>query len=257
MLPKTHQDDWEELAACDPMWAILTHKAKQGNKWETQAFFDTGRAEIDRLWQEIGPLSIGRNRALDFGCGLGRLTRALLQHYREAYGVDVSTNMVQQARTLTPECIFHCNQTDDLSLFPDEMFDLVYSNIVLQHLPSREIIARYIAEFFRVTTPGGLVVFQVPCCKSWRNRLNLKRSVYHLLRSIGVRSEIIFRKPLFKTLSLHPMRMTAVPRNHVRQIVKQSCGELIRTRRDASAHFAMFYFCRRLPGQAGLSSPAR
>lgn len=240
MLPKAHKVDWEELAGFDPMWAVLSEKEKRGNKWRPEEFFKTGKVEIDRLWKEIEPLCTSRRKALDFGCGVGRLTRSLKPYFGEACGVDVSASMIERAKEYTPECNFYVNDADDLSLFADGAFDLVYSNIVLQHQPSPKIIAKYIGEFFRVTAPGGLVVFQVPSRKSLRNILNLKRTAYHLLKSIGVNSEMIFTK-----FPLHPMRMTAVPQEQVREIIRRSNGELIRARRDTSAHFAVFYYCRR------------
>jgi hypothetical protein len=38
----------------------------------------------------------------------------------------------------------------------------VFSSIVLQHVPDRPAIERYVAEFCRVVRPGGLVMFQLP-----------------------------------------------------------------------------------------------
>ncbi len=237
---QTHKTDWEELGSLDPMWAVLSQKAKRGNKWNAEAFFDAGRVEIGHLMAEINLFSDARGKALDFGCGLGRLTRALLGHYREAFGVDISENMIKRAREFTPACTFQLNVSEDLSQFPDKTFDLVYSNMVLQHLPTAEMIGKYVSEFFRVAVPGGLVVFQVPYRKSVRNFFNLKRSAYHLLKALGIQSEVIFTR--FK---LHPMRMTAIPRERVEQIIRDAGGELICQRPDKSAHFAVFYFCRR------------
>ena len=56
---------------------------------------------------------------------------------------------------------FVVNDRPDLSLFGDASFDLVYSNIVLQHMPP-ELARAYLAEFFRVVREGGFVVFQIP-----------------------------------------------------------------------------------------------
>lgn len=236
-----HKTDWEELASLDPMWAILSEKNKRGNKWDVHEFFDTGKGEIDSLMTEVSGFSDGRGKALDFGCGLGRLTRALLSHYDEAHGVDVSEVMINKARESTPRCHFYVNNSDDLSQFPSETFDLVYTNRVLQHLPSAAMIGKYVREFFRVATPSGLVVFQVPFRKSYRNVFNLKRSAYHLLKVLGVDSEVIFTR--FK---LHPMKMTALPKQDALTIIGESGGELIKQRPDTSAHFAVFYYCRRL-----------
>lgn len=236
-----HKTDWEELASLDAMWAILSERDKRGNKWDGEQFFRSGDEEIAQLLAEFGSLSASRRRALDFGCGVGRLTRALLSHYDEAHGVDISDGMIQKARSLTPRCHFHVNNSDDLLLFPDAMFDLVYSNRVLQHLPSSAMIGRYLGEFFRITAPGGLVVFQVPFRKSVRNLWNVKWSAYRLLKILGVRSEIIFTR-----LDLHPMRMTAFSRKQVVEKIKESNGELLKQRPDTSAHFAVLYGCRKL-----------
>jgi ubiquinone/menaquinone biosynthesis C-methylase UbiE len=240
MLARTHKMDWEELAALDPMWAILSEGAKRGNKWDVEEFFNTGKIEVHELMKQVDVHAGGSGKALDFGCGVGRLTRGLLGYFREAYGVDISENMIKKARELTPRCDFRVNNAADLSVFADKTFDLVYSNRVLQHQPSAAVIANYVSEFFRVTTPGGLVIFQAPYRKSARNILNLKRSAYHLLKGLGVRSEVIFKK-----YKLHPMRMTALPRNRVLAIIEKSGGVLLRERPDTSAHFAVMYFCRK------------
>jgi ubiquinone/menaquinone biosynthesis C-methylase UbiE len=239
-LVQEHKNDWEDLASLDPMWAILSDKDKRGRGWNTADFFKTGELEIANLMREIESLPRERAKALDFGCGVGRLTRALLSYYGEASGTDISETMIQKARELTPQCHFFVNRSADLSQFPDATFDLVYSNIVLQHLPSAAMIRSYIAEFFRITAPGGLVVFQVPTSKSLRNIFNLKRSTYHLLKAFGLSSEVLFSR--FK---LHPMRMTSVPQAQISSTIEKSGGQLLKQRPDSSAHFAIFYFCRR------------
>lgn len=237
---RTHKADWEELASFDPMWAVLSQADKRGNRWEAQEFFRTGQREIDQLMSDLSALPIDRAKALDFGCGLGRLTRGLQLYFREAHGVDVAANMIEKAREFAPQCHFHLNEAEDLSLFSDGTFNLVYSNRVLQHLPSAAMICKYVSEFFRVTVPGGIVVFQVPYRKSYRNTLNLKRSAYHLLKALGFNSEVILRR-----YKLHPMRMTAVSQDHVCSIIRESGGELIRQVHDSSAHFAVLYYCRK------------
>jgi SAM-dependent methyltransferase len=48
-----------------------------------------------------------------------------------------------------------------LTLLGDRLFDLIYTDLVLQHLPP-DISVRYIAEFLRVLSPEGVLVFQLP-----------------------------------------------------------------------------------------------
>jgi ubiquinone/menaquinone biosynthesis C-methylase UbiE len=103
-------------------------------------------------------------KALDFGCGPGRLTQALAEHFREAHGVDIASSMIAKAQELNKygeRCIYHLNDRPDLQLFDANTFDLVYSWLVLQHMP-KQLALGYIAEFARVTKPGGVMVFQIP-----------------------------------------------------------------------------------------------
>jgi SAM-dependent methyltransferase len=160
------QRDWEELGRIDPLWAVLTDPSKKNNRWDPKEFFATGEAEIECLMDNVAtlPLSLRRGRALDFGCGVGRLTQALCTHFEQCIGVDIAPSMIELAREYNrfgDRCQYHVNAADDLRLFEDGRFDFVYSNIVLQHIPP-EYSARYIRDFVRVLTPGGMAVFQLP-----------------------------------------------------------------------------------------------
>lgn len=158
---------WERLAREDPYWAVLTDSRKSGNRWDLEEFFATGEAEVSAslacIKQHVPDLVPGGS-ALDFGCGVGRLSLALAKHYREVVGVDVASRMIELAnqQNRSPDTLrFVLNQRDDLAQFADHSFDLVFSLITLQHVPP-ELIRIYVSEFVRITRPGGLLYFQVP-----------------------------------------------------------------------------------------------
>lgn len=157
---------WDELAKRDPFWAALTHPDKAAGGWQQEAFLQSGVDEIGAVLDRARALGLqwSDRRALDFGCGPGRLTQALAARFERADGVDVSKAMLDSARRLNraPErCHYHLNKTRDLSLFGDATFSFVYSTLALQHMQPRYSRA-YIREFLRVTEPGGVVVFQLP-----------------------------------------------------------------------------------------------
>ncbi|MDQ2699827.1 MAG: class I SAM-dependent methyltransferase, partial [Actinomycetota bacterium] len=110
-----------------------------------------------------------RRRALDFGCGVGRLTFALANEFERVDGVDISAPMIEKAAEyearfspgLPGETHFHLNTNLDLSLFDGEQFSFVLSLVVLQHLQP-EFSRTYITEFCRLLEPGGTLVFQIP-----------------------------------------------------------------------------------------------
>jgi SAM-dependent methyltransferase len=160
------QRDWNELASKDAMWAVLTGPLGAARAWDPKAFFQTGSDEIAALLERLR--SVGATpdagRALDFGCGPGRLTQALADHFSRADGVDISAVMIEQARRLNrhgDRCTYHVNGRNDLSLFGDSTFAFIYSSITLQHMEP-QFSRRYIEEFFRVAAPGGVAVFQIP-----------------------------------------------------------------------------------------------
>jgi SAM-dependent methyltransferase len=113
-------------------------------------------------------------RALDFGCGVGRLTQALAEHFAEVDGVDISQAMLTLAVHYNrhgERCRYHLNETADLTRFANETFDFIYSSITLQHMPPR-FARSYLREFLRVLKPAGVLVFQLPDRpRQWRRRL--------------------------------------------------------------------------------------
>ena len=218
-----HSRDWEELAAMDPLWAILSDPAKRFGKWDLEEFFRSGAEDISQLMEKAEKLGLpqARRRALDFGCGVGRLTRALREHFPECHGVDISRSMVETARQLTPGCEFR--QGANLESFPAGWADFIYSSMVLQHQPDRASVSRIIAEMLRVLAPGGLLVFQMPLSMPWRNRLQLRRRAYRVLHGLGLPHTFLYQK-----LKLNPIRMIAVPRTDIESIIGHEGGRVLR-----------------------------
>ena len=162
---------WDHAAREDAMFNIITFADKANGGWTAEEFFAHGQVEIDAAMDRLKTLHLGEGhgRALDFGCGIGRLTQALANHYDRVDGVDISQEMV----TLAVEhdrhgCTYHVNQTEDLALFEDDTFDLVYSMIVLQHMP-QHLQRGYVREFFRVLKPGGVAMFEMPDGPNYRH----------------------------------------------------------------------------------------
>jgi SAM-dependent methyltransferase len=157
--------DWTELGEQDPLWAVYVAPGTRGGRWDVEEFFATGRAEVDQSLQHLTSLGLvtGTTDALDFGAGVGRLSNALAAHFDRVTGVDVSPTMLEQARRLDRSqgrITFHLNDKPHLGDFADESVDLVYSSLVLQHLP-RDLAETYLREFVRLLRPGGVAVVQV------------------------------------------------------------------------------------------------
>ena len=163
---KQLEENWRKLGEEDPMWAILTHEENKGNKWDEQEFFATGDKTIDGIVNKISKkYQINKfSSALDFGCGIGRLSRAMCKYSDEVYGVDIASSMIEKANehNIYPDrCHYILNTKDDLSVFESNKFDLVITLITLQHMHPK-FAFNYIKEFFRIMKKDGLLIFQLP-----------------------------------------------------------------------------------------------
>jgi SAM-dependent methyltransferase len=157
---------WTQLGEVDPLWAILSDPAKEGGRWDVAQFFRSGELDLDGSLRHLDALGVKvtPGPALDFGCGVGRVTQAMSRRFAHSHGVDVAESMIDQANRFNrapDRCTYHHNPQPDLGLFPDATFDFVYSMIVLQHM-APELAKGYVREFLRVVKPGGVVVFQLP-----------------------------------------------------------------------------------------------
>jgi SAM-dependent methyltransferase len=213
---QSQQRDWNELATLDPFWAVLSDDTRRNGGWDEDAFFSAGEREIANVFAALGEqgIAVSGGVGLDFGCGLGRLTRALASRFPEVVGLDIAPEMVRQATALNAgyPVRFLVNESVRLP-FADASFQFVYTSNVLQHLPGRADVVGYLKEFVRVLEPGGVLVFQLPHLVPWRNRLQPRRHAYHVLRGLGLPVERLYR------LGLHPIRMIALPAAEVARAI--------------------------------------
>ena len=114
-----------------------------------------------------------KGRALDIGCGSGRLLVDLHQRGFQVLGVDYSSSMIQGSKNYfkNQESLrnpgFAVNDIENLA-FKDKTFDLVVAAGVVEYLPDDK---KSISEIFRVLRPGGTIIISV------RNKLNLSRPI--------------------------------------------------------------------------------
>jgi SAM-dependent methyltransferase len=162
---ETLRSHWDRLGASDPLWSVLTTPGRRFGGWDEAEFFQTGVQEITRVFAELDDLGVvvAPGRALDFGCGVGRLTNALAERFKRVDAVDIAPSMLAEARRrfqANPRMHFHLLADDSLSLFPAGTFDFIYSAHVTQHMEPRYCRC-YVGEFIRVLAPDGVAVLEM------------------------------------------------------------------------------------------------
>ena len=141
------EDDWEELARREPHFAVLTNEEFLRERLTPEAierFFATGEDDVAFLFRLAG--AIRPEVALDFGCGVGRLTQALAKRATRVIGVDASPTMLALAPKLP-----NVTYTDQL---PGSA-DFICSLIVFQHIPVDRGYAIF-RQLLRILRPGGV-----------------------------------------------------------------------------------------------------
>jgi SAM-dependent methyltransferase len=159
------KSDWDARAQENSRYFVNTER----QEWTDQEFFDSGvRTVEEQILTDMTNICQGRDpkqmRVLEIGCGAGRVTRALAGLFGEVHAVDVSGEMVEQARKALaafPGAHIYQNNGMDLTVLPAVEFDFAFSTIVFQHIPSREVIENYVREVHRLLRPGALFKFQV------------------------------------------------------------------------------------------------
>lgn len=150
--------DWNRRASHHAKFWIATED------WQSDdAFADSGRETAERIRRLIGANWQPGWRALEIGCGIGRVMRALAPFVAEIHGVDVSADMIRQSHAWlagVAHAQTHENSGIDLALFDDAYFDFVYTYVAFQHMP-RPVFAAYLRDARRVLRPDGLVAFQI------------------------------------------------------------------------------------------------
>jgi ubiquinone/menaquinone biosynthesis C-methylase UbiE len=151
--------DWNARAVEDAHYYVAFGAREQ----DEASFLATASEAVRAIESELkrfGPATDTRTmRAIEIGCGPGRLIKPLSRHFGEIHGVDVSDEMIRIAsgrlRNISNARV-HATNGATLSQFADESIDFIYSYAVFQHIPSRDVVLSYMREATRVLKPGGI-----------------------------------------------------------------------------------------------------
>ncbi|HYZ83586.1 MAG TPA: methyltransferase domain-containing protein [Bryobacteraceae bacterium] len=157
------QQEWNARAVEDANFYVAFGRRQQ----DPEEFFATASEVVQGLEGELRRITARyprARRALEIGCGPGRLLRPMSRHFGEIHGVDVSDEMIARAQANLrdiPHAHAHHTTGSDLAPFADNSFEFVYSYAVFQHIPSLDVVLNYWREAHRVMRPGAILRAQI------------------------------------------------------------------------------------------------
>jgi len=193
---------WQLFGETEPYGAVAGSSRYNRAELDTRRlgeFFETGERYIAELFRVVaGHLDSGfrPRRALDYGCGVGRMLVPLAARCDEVIGVDVADSMLAEAAK-------HCAPLDNVKLLKgddslsriDGTFDLIHSSYVLLHVPTSrgEVIVERLAEKL---AQGGVAVLEFPLgwhVAKWRKAASWAR---RKVPGINGFANLVRRRPL-------------------------------------------------------------
>jgi SAM-dependent methyltransferase len=153
---------WDRRAREDAFY-FVDNRLRYGQP-DLERFWADGKRDLDLLLDALGMQVRTGEAIVDIGCGVGRLTRALAARAREVWAIDVSAEMLEQARRYNAELTnvhWILGDGESLNGIEDASADGCVSHVVFQHIPDPEVILAYVREMGRVLKPDGWAAFQV------------------------------------------------------------------------------------------------
>jgi len=166
-IEKLMKSDWNARANYDVKFSIRAVDSQTDKDFWNSGLADSeliiGRNtnRYDMIMQSRDPKNL---KALEIGCGIGRILIPMAGIFGEVIGIDISNEMVKLGKEKISDiknCNILENSGSDLSFLEDNYFDFCYSFIVFQHIPKKSIVADYMAEISRVLKSNGVFRFQV------------------------------------------------------------------------------------------------
>ncbi len=165
------QASWQKLGREEPHWSVLTtEEFKQTNLAANhERFYASGNGNAGQFLHFLGrngcfPDGVADKTVLEYGCGVGRVTHALAQHFGRVYACDISAPHLALAKQWT-DGLGLTNLTFTQIQRPQDVLALpkvhaVYTVIVLQHNPP-PVIRMILQGLLSALLPGGVALFQV------------------------------------------------------------------------------------------------
>lgn len=148
---------WDRHARTRSLEATSSHDAT-----DADTYWRSGERDWGLLLAVASKAGLpARGTVIEIGCGLGRLTRIAAADFDRVIGLDVSPEMLRQARIQAnaANIAYELVGSDGRIPATADSVDLVFAWTVFRHM-SKEMFARYLDEARRVLKPDGCLAFE-------------------------------------------------------------------------------------------------
>jgi len=158
----TSKNRWEEFAQQDAEFYILTNVDDESAGDRLERFYASGQESVDHLLGVVGDALQSHGRALEIGCGMGRISFPMSKHFEQLVGVDIAPTMIEKLKANAASMGF---ENVEGALAGDawdapQSLDFAYSWLVFQHIEDWDVIAGYIERLGEAIRPGGIACLQ-------------------------------------------------------------------------------------------------
>jgi len=247
---------WQRIAETTPYWGVYARdefKAAELGAEARARFFASGEEHVAAIFRVVERFRPGfrPSHALDFGCGVGRVTIPLARRAARVSGVDVSPAMLAEARKNLAAA--GVAERVDLGDSVHGPYDFVHSHHVFQHIPERrglELTRRLVAAL----APGGVGVLHY---HYWRDASRMRKLV-HWARSRVPLAHGVANLAQGKRWSDPLIMMEAYSLSRVLRVFAQAGVEAFygETLAYRGSHSVLLYLWRSVPGEAVEKPPA-
>ena len=101
---------------------------------------------------------------IDIGCAIGTITNAInIINGGGTYGLDLSEDGIEVARSKYPKCIFYNQSADDLSNFKNETFDIIHCREFYPFTKTndKQYQIKYLKLFYEKLKRHGFIVLEM------------------------------------------------------------------------------------------------
>ena len=173
---KEQADHWDRLSVHPPDASVIDPGDRSGRK---NRYIASVRDES--ILESLNGIRAD-SVVLDFGCGTGSLTRALVASGRHVLGVDISAGLLQRTpeRALGDSALFVRYDGTRLPV-ADASVGVVTTYVVLNHVIDDDALVAILRELHRVLVPGGRLV----AIEQVRTRRTIDKSAWQHRRTFG------------------------------------------------------------------------